>query len=159
MAFNKNEPTGDGDFSLRDDAIRANFAAIETCIGQTNLSDGETLFDTSDGHDHDGTDSKKLGLFYDYGTSSSQHTERAIAVIKICYGAVSVAQSSSKAITNLPFTSASTYVVTIVSSEATPSKSLDKLTQVIRNSGSQFTIYNEDGDAGTLTVQWTAIGI
>ena len=60
MAWDKNEPTGDGDFSLRDDAIRANFAAIETCIGETNLSDGETLFDTSDGHDHDGTNSKKV---------------------------------------------------------------------------------------------------
>ena len=60
MGWNKNEPTKDGDFSLRDDAIRANFAAIETCIGKTNLSDGETLFDTSDGHDHDGTNSRKI---------------------------------------------------------------------------------------------------
>ena len=37
MAWSKTEPTGDGDFSLRDDAIRANFAAIETVVGANNL--------------------------------------------------------------------------------------------------------------------------
>ena len=78
MAFNKNEPTGDGDFSLRDDAIRANFAALETCIGQTNLSDGETLFDTSDGHDHDGTNSKKVtGQLGDWVSKSNDTVYQA----------------------------------------------------------------------------------
>ena len=85
MAFNKNEPTGDGDFSLRDDAIRANFAAIETCIGETNLSDGETLFDTSDGHDHDGTNSKKVtGQLGDWVSKSKDTVYQATTDGFVC---------------------------------------------------------------------------
>ena len=45
MAWSKTEPTGDGDFSLRDDAIRANFAAIETVVGADKLAGPTALND------------------------------------------------------------------------------------------------------------------
>ena len=45
MAFDVLEPTGSGDMSGRDDAIRANFAAIQTCIGATNLAGPTALND------------------------------------------------------------------------------------------------------------------
>jgi hypothetical protein len=38
MAWNVLEPTGTGDFSARDDAIRANFEAIETILGAAKLA-------------------------------------------------------------------------------------------------------------------------
>lgn len=60
MAWNVLEPTGSGDLSGRDDAIRANFSAIETILGATLLASPSAMFDTTSGHDHDGTDSKAL---------------------------------------------------------------------------------------------------
>jgi hypothetical protein len=102
--------------------------------------------------------SSGLSSIYDYGTSASSYTSRAENTIKVCYGQVGVAQSGNQAITNLPFSSATSYAVAISETEVTPSTSLDVNIQVQHNSASQFTIYNFDGDSGTITVKWIAIG-
>jgi len=98
-----------------------------------------------------------IGGIKDYGTSTSSSTEKTLGNIKICYGTVSLGNTSSQAITNLPFTSNISYSVTVtLASES--SSSFDVPIRVVRNSGSQFTIYNKDGDGGTLNFNWIAIG-
>jgi len=112
--------------------------------------------------DVDKVDSYHAASFFiesilDYGTSASASTTKNQSALHVCYGTVSVGAAGSQAITNLPFTSASTYVVELTDSAA-DGKNINISPTFVKNSGSQFTISNDDGDEGTLSVSWLAMG-
>lgn len=94
-----------------------------------------------------------LSSIKDYGTSASSSTAKTQANLKIAYGSVALSGSSSQAITNLSFTSSSTYVVTCVH---TTSDALSSNCSVVNNSGSQCTIYNASGNP--YSINWIAVG-
>ncbi len=99
-----------------------------------------------------------IASVYDYGTSTSSYTNRAVNTIKICYGTIpSLANSGTAAITNLPFSSASSYIVTVGSSFTDHTHSGAFGGTLTKNSGSQFTLENGRGD--TADYYWFAIGI
>lgn len=95
-----------------------------------------------------------LSSILDYGTSASSSTAKTAPNLKIAFGSVSVNGDSSQAITNLVFTSSSTYVVMATISD-TDTATADPCMAVV-NSGSQFTLYNSNG--GAKTVLWLAVG-
>lgn len=95
------------------------------------------------------------GSILDYGVSAATSTARALTAMHICYGRYTLGGNSSVAITNLPFSSASSYYV-IVSYGSTVTD-LTYACSVDRDSDSQFTIYNSDGV--TRYIFWFAIGI
>ena len=92
-----------------------------------------------------------IGSILDYGTSASSSTAKTIGNLHICYGTVSVSAGSSQAVTNLPFTSASSYTAFFTESGAEFA-----LLYITRNSGSQLTVYV--GGSVTASVCWLAIG-
>jgi len=94
-------------------------------------------------------------LIYDYGTSASAYTQRELGNLKICFGTISVNAESSQAITNLPFSSASSYVVVFAFEESGGGNS--NSFEFKRNSGSQFTIDCSDYGANGVYM-WVAIG-
>jgi hypothetical protein len=95
-----------------------------------------------------------IGSILNYGSSSSTSSSVAQTSLKIAYGSISVGASSTASITNLPFTSSSTF-----SCSATTSGSTVELEGVActPSSGSGLTIYN-NWPSGTLTINWIAIG-
>lgn len=104
-----------------------------------------------------------LASVSDYGTSASSSTSRQATAIKIAFGSdVSVTGAGSAAVTNLPFTGASSYTVIVSASSSfgTPPAGTDQSSGNLvanQDSGAQFTIYNTDDQ--TKTVNWLAIGI
>lgn len=90
----------------------------------------------------------------DYGSSASSSTAKTLPLSYICYGSVSITNNSSQAITNLPFTSSSSYSLTVT--PATSATTITNHPTCVLNSGSQATIYNNDGT--TRTMNWIAIG-
>lgn len=105
------------------------------------------------------TDSTGRGLITDvrdFGTSDSSYTAKTGADLKVAFGTITVAGSSSQAITNLPFTSASTYSVVI----SKTANSAAEPPAAKKSSGSSFTAYNNhsdsSGDNGTFG--WIATG-
>lgn len=104
-----------------------------------------------------------LASVSDYGTSSSTATARQATALKVAFGsAISVGAGSSTAVTNLPFTSSTSYtvIVSAKSSFGTPPAGTDQNSgNLVANmdSGAQFTIYNTDDQ--TKTVNWWAVGI
>lgn len=97
----------------------------------------------------------KVTAIYSYGTSASSYTLKQ-SDLKFVFGTITVAGSSSQAITNLPFSGTSTYAV-IISKTA---NSAAEPPAAKKNSGSQFTAYNNHSDAtgDNGTFGWTAIG-
>ena len=89
----------------------------------------------------------------DYDTSGTTGTAKTQNALEIVYGTRSIGGSSSATITNLPFASATSYVV-VLGQSFTPA-SADE-TSYVRNSGSQITIYNASG--GAKNIGWIAIG-
>lgn len=89
-----------------------------------------------------------------YGTSASSSTTLFTSDMIIREGFVEIAGSSSQAITNLPFSSDSSYVV-VISIEVGNTDTNSNVGYTI-NSGSQFTIYNKL--SGTYYFHWVAIG-
>ena len=100
-------------------------------------------------------DDQRISLVYDYGTSASAYTSRNIPSVKICYGTVSIAGNSTQAITNLPFTSSTSYI--IQATYASNNTGISEDACGIPVSGTEATIVNADG--GTQNVSWFAIGI
>jgi hypothetical protein len=101
----------------------------------------------------DASGQPEIQAIYDYSTSSSSSTFRT-GGLKIAYGSVSVSNNSSQSITNLPFTSSTTYSMTV--SYSTSSSSITQNPGVVISSGSSATIYNSDGS--TRSINWIAIG-
>ena len=87
----------------------------------------------------------------DYATSTSSSTSKNQKDLKVCYGNLT-ADGSGVAVTNLPFTSSSSYRV--FTNFASNSENYE--TGVVKNSGSQFTVYKSQG---TSNVDWIAIGV
>ncbi len=99
----------------------------------------------------------------DYGTSFSSSTQRGVAnsTMKIAYGLIrGTAGNSSQAITNLPFSSSSSYVVAFAPTLTTQFAGSYQLPDVLIQSGSQFTQYNNHNDNtyGHGDIYWIAIG-
>ena len=89
----------------------------------------------------------------DYGTSASSSTTKNTPDLKIAYGTISVAGSSSQAITNLNFTATGSYAVTAAFGSA---QSATEAVEVVKGSASSFTIYNRDNL--TQNINWIAVG-
>lgn len=89
----------------------------------------------------------------DYGTSGTTATDKDQSALIVCMGIRTVSGGSSATVTNLPFTSNSSfYVSTSFGTANTPTEAI----VVIRNSGSQITIYNSDNLEQA--IHWIAIG-
>ncbi len=98
-----------------------------------------------------------LASVSDYGTSTSASTARQATAIKLAYGTItSVANKGSQAITNLPFTSDSTYVAFAVQKTSVLA-GLVGPPAIIRDSGSQMTVYNSSDTSYEMS--WIAWGI
>lgn len=94
-----------------------------------------------------------LSSIKDYGTSASSGTSKDQKDLKVCFGSISISGSGSQAITNLPFSSTSSYkLVACFSSHQSAAESVE----VVQNSASQATIYNNDNL--TQTINWIATG-
>ena len=104
-----------------------------------------------------------LSSVLDYGTSASSSTSRQGTALKVAFGHdISVAGGGSTALSNLPFTSSSSYTIicSANSSFGTPPAGTDQSAGNIvctPGSGSAATIYNTDDQ--TKTVAWFAVGI
>lgn len=89
----------------------------------------------------------------DFGTSTSSYTAKTGADVKFAYGKVSVGASSSSTISNLPFSSTSTFRCNC---------NFDGTTAVLEHcsaypaSGSTVTIYN--GQASGRNINWSCMG-
>ena len=128
--------------------------SINTSVVITDPTADRTL--TMPDADVDLTDLNTLSgiTIEDYGTSATTGTARTLGNLVIQYGEISVGANSSQAITNLNFTDATTY-----NAQATYESSsvgIDDTPNVVKDSGSQLTVYN--GHTGTLTINWLAIG-
>lgn len=90
----------------------------------------------------------------DYGTAVSSPAAKTLENVMIQWGYMpSIASAGTHIVTGLPFTSATSYSVTI--SRTAGSGSGEHL--IVRDSGSQFTFTNNAGDAATF--MWIAIGV
>ena len=100
---------------------------------------------------------KGIASIYDYGTSTSSYTSKEETDLKICYGQATVAggNPTTQTITNLPFTSYSSYKAVCSGGDGTDNYERGK--QLVQNSGSQLTLYNYDGS--TNVIKWIAIGV
>lgn len=95
-----------------------------------------------------------LAAVADYGSSATASTARQATAIKVAFGYQSISGGGTQAITNLAFSSSTSFVV-IVSMDTTAGVSEDVTAS--RDSGSQVTLKNQQ--ASTRTVMWFAIGI
>ena len=94
-------------------------------------------------------------LAKDYGTSASTSSDVSVQ-LKIAYGTVSVGANTFTEITNLPFTSSSTYVA-FAGQNVAPNYANFTIGGAQRISGSALRIHNQDDVTSNL--QWIAIGI
>jgi hypothetical protein len=88
-----------------------------------------------------------------YGTSGTTGSEVSQSSLKLAKGTRSVSGNSSATVTNLPFTSAASFVVV---GSFCSNQSATEAVEIVKNSGSQITIYSKDNLAQT--VGWIAIG-
>lgn len=124
----------DVDGTLETDAVTLNGNAVDTAGGLGTYS---TLI---------------VHSIKDYGSSASSSSAKAQSALKIAYGYLAqMSSSASQAVTNLPFTSSTSYSVFTGTLEQNQMR-----IQVTRDSGAQFTLTNRDG--GTVTPMWFAIG-
>ena len=94
-----------------------------------------------------------IGSILNYGSSSSTSSAVAQTNLKIAYGTVTVGTNSTVTITNLPFTSASTYSISVNESNTGVSQPI--YSAIV--SGSSFTITNVNVTY-SMNISWTAIG-
>lgn len=94
-----------------------------------------------------------LASILDYGTSASSSTSKSQSALRICYGALSITGNSNSALSNLPFTDATSYV--IIGTFATAIDATEAVV-ITKGSGSAATIYNNDNQ--TQSIMWIAIG-
>lgn len=94
-----------------------------------------------------------LSSILDYGTSGSVSTAKTAPNLKIAYGTLSVSGNSTGTITNLVFTSSSTFSATCSFNDSTQ---VSEDCGILRDSGAQCTIRNSQ--ASTRAIAWIAIG-
>lgn len=90
----------------------------------------------------------------DYGTSASSSTSKAQSALRVAYGTISVGSQTTQAITNLPFTGASSYSVLVTTENFNQQGIFTAF--AVKNSGSQFTIYSNDNHTGN--INWLCMG-
>lgn len=90
----------------------------------------------------------------DYGTSASSSTSKLQSELKVCFGSLSVAADTTSTISNLPFTSSSTYsvIATIKGNDTT----LNSSAHATNTSGAACTVTNPWTDSRVIA--WIAIG-
>lgn len=101
----------------------------------------------------DASGNKMVQGIFDYGTSSSAFSVQS-GNLKVAYGSVSVGAASSASITNLPFTSSTSYHC-VVSLTGNTTQTENNGCQP--TSGSAMSVYNV-WPSGSSTLQWIAIG-
>lgn len=126
----------------------------------TSLSQGRAVFLTSDNswNVYTGSAWVKMGAQtnYDYGTSASSYTSYNYTSLKTAYGiSTTVSANSSVAITNLPFTSATTYKCSVSASSGSVTNI--SAPNYVANSASQMTVYNSD-DSYAYSIGWICTG-
>lgn len=89
----------------------------------------------------------------DYGSSASASTARQAPDLKVAFGAVAVSGANHVDLSNLPFTSSSSFYILGTFGTATDASEAVVIT---RTSGSAATIYNNDNQ--NQTISWFAIG-
>jgi len=126
--------------------------------GSSNI-DRKKIYTNAYGHAvNDSSGIPKITAIYSYGTSYSSFTTKG-SDLKIAYGfARDIAGSSTQAVTNLPFESASTYSATCASFGSQSGAAYPSVSSI--DSGSQFTIKNNHSDATNNNgdCNWIAIG-
>lgn len=106
----------------------------------------------------DSSGDKIIDAVFNYSTSISSYTS-ATGGLKVAYGSVTdITGGGSKTITNLPFSSSSTYAVVIGRYDDASTYTLDS--SAIISSGSSFSVYNNHSDATDHNgdVYWIAFG-
>lgn len=99
-----------------------------------------------------------LSSVSDYGTSASASTARQATAIKVCYGTIaSVTGGSSTTISNLPYTSSSSFVIIVCETGGSGSDENRGSMGGTPASASTATIYNTDN--ANHGVNWITIGI
>lgn len=102
----------------------------------------------------DSSGTQMVQAIYDYGTSASSFTSKTGGLL-VAFGTISsLGADTSQAITNMPFSSSSSYSCDVTIE--TTSVVLSEPVNMVRNSGSQFTIYNSVN--ATETISWICIG-
>lgn len=94
-----------------------------------------------------------LSSILDYGTSASTSSSKSQSALKVCYGALSITGNSNSALSNLPFTDATSYI--IIGTFGTATDAIEAIV-ITKGSGSDATIYNNDNQ--TQSVMWIAVG-
>lgn len=89
----------------------------------------------------------------DYGTSGSSGTAKALSIVYIRYGSLTVNANSTGTLTNLPFTSATSFSATCSFND---SSQVSEDCGILRDSGAQCTIRNSQGSSRAIA--WIAIG-
>lgn len=117
-------------------------------------TDGSTNINPSNIFNNRGFVNVKVLSEYDYGSSSSSYTNKS-GGIKFAHGQVSVGAKSSSPITNLPFTSSSSYQCTANQVAGTLSLMVGPAA-VSYSSGSTASISNAADS--TFTISWICIG-
>lgn len=125
-------------------------------IGSVSPSQKLDVNGTAKATTFSGSAASLTGIFsqiLDYGTSASSSTERQASALKVAFGGVSIAGSSNQALSNLPFSSSSSYIILCSFGTAT-----DAIEACVAkpSSGSAATLYNNDNL--TETVYWFAVG-
>ena len=114
--------------------------------------EGTVVFLDTGAHTTDTDEDTVPSGMQDYGTSASVFTTISLGDLYICYG--QLATSGTDAVTNLPFTSNTSYKVT--TGVTTGSGGYANVPYVTYTSGSQFTL--TETVSGTQHVAWIAIG-
>lgn len=95
---------------------------------------------------------------YDYGTSLTTAVLKTERQLKFAMGYINaIAGNSSVSVTNLPFSTATSYVVVTCTAD---SGAYNEMTSLVRDSGAQFTATNNhvDNIGGNGNVLWFAVG-
>lgn len=96
-------------------------------------------------------------IIYDYGSSNSSSTQRYSNQLKMAYGTgISIGGGTSVSLSGLPFTSSSTYTITVSETGGSGSDESRGSVGGTQSSGSTGTLYNTDNTSHS--VNWFAIG-
>jgi len=144
--------TGTAPFTVSSTTKVTNLDADLLDTYNTSSSAAATVIYVSDASNHLPDDALKTNI-QDYATSASASTTRDLGDVIICYGELQFTGDGSLSVTNLPFTSSTSYQV-VMQNESSAYTSNDP--GVVCDSGAQFTATTGEGADD---YKWVAIGI